>query len=84
MPSFWIPIGGCRENPGVWDSCDGALIYVSRRGPVLRRAVRYYIAGRGPDTTRYYRADGDPGGPWPPPGRVGYATMRAALRAEKG
>lgn len=82
--SKWQPVGGCSENPGVWDSGNGACIYVDVRSDgMVRRRCRYYAAGRGPDWTCYWPA-GSSTGCWPAKNEQSYRSAAAAAMAGRG
>jgi hypothetical protein len=62
--SNWRSVSyGCRENPGVWDTGNGAMRYVEENPAypgVERVTVRSYC-GRTCDNARYYRLADDTG-----------------------
>jgi len=58
----WIPSArGCQENPGCWDTGNGALEFRSACAcGMCREEITVYAQGRGKDSTRLI-APGEPG-----------------------
>jgi hypothetical protein len=59
----WVSVSyGCRENPGVWDTGNGALRMVDECAayPGIERVTVSSYCGRTYDDTRYYRLAGRP------------------------
>ena len=55
----WFEFGGLRENPGVYDTGNGALRYVQacRKCGARRECIEPYAVGRGEDTGWYLTRD---------------------------
>jgi hypothetical protein len=76
---------GARENPGCYDTGNGALAYITESAdyPGIERVkIVPYARGRGIGET-YYRLAEDANGARCRPGTHGYDTLGEALREQR-
>ena len=82
----WTTVScGVRENPGCYDTGNGALAYITESADypgVERVKIVPYAKGRGPGHT-YYRLAEDASGAFVRAGGKGYATAREAVEARR-